>query len=172
MPAQTQSHIEDSEEFTVYKSPRVSEMTMDSNERSNMPQSVFWSSYPGETTAEVSTEEVGNTVIKQEDIAALSAVTPQTKSVKKSEVAGSIISIEDISVVCEVYLESSQERTMIVRLPKSLFPEDIFYGTPITITYHKDLSGIRRPGVTLRKIVQTERMAQEDREMEAFIKNL
>ena len=69
--------------------------------------------------------------------------------VKRTEVRGVVVSIEEASVVCEIYLHEQQERTMMITLPKSFFPSNIRFGTSMTIAYHKDSSGFKRPIVTI-----------------------
>jgi hypothetical protein len=81
-------------------------------------------------------------------------MTIETFNLHKPEVEGVVLYI--VSVVCEVYLDESQNRTMPIRLPKILFPENIHYGTPVTIVYRQDESGFRCPSVTLRKIQMTD----------------
>lgn len=171
MSAQTQTQYSAPEEFTVYKPSHTEKTQINSHKNPNISQSALWSNYPYETTAELSSGEVGNTVIRQQELPPSPESTPKTQRIRKSEVFGTVLSIEDVSAVCEVYLNDSQERTLCIRLPKSLFPDNICYGSPITIAYRQDASGIRRPSVTLRKMSKTERMHQEDREMEALISN-
>ena len=91
MPAQTQSQIySDSEEFTVYRPPYIEKTRVDSHKKPDRPQSAIWSSYPHETVAEISSEEVGSTVIRQEEITTLSEATPKTNVIRKSELPGAI----------------------------------------------------------------------------------
>jgi hypothetical protein len=159
----------DSDNFTTYKFLQSNRTEIDPNKSADLSQSEIWSNYPMQTSADISVDKIGNTlVVKQLQADMVTKTTPETTSSKKSEMPGVVLSIEDVSVVCELYLDDSQERTMHIRLPRNLFPEKVRYGSPITVAYHKDNRGIRRPSVTLRKFEMTECMPQENDEIDAL----
>lgn len=90
----------------------------------------------------------------------------------KSEVMGSINNIEEHSVVCEVYLDEAQNRTIKIKMPRKFFPEEIHQGSPVLISLEEDSSGIRRPRVDLRKPIKTDLMKHEDEKLEELIQEL
>lgn len=73
-----------------------------------------------------------------------------------AEVAGSVLAIEEESVLCELYLA---QQTTNIWLPRSLFPVSIYYGCPIAVGIDES-QGIRRPYVNLRSVNSKE--AQSD----------
>jgi hypothetical protein len=68
----------------------------------------------------------------------------QQRVQRKTEVYGTVVEIEAVSVLCELYMDENQERTVVVKLPKILFPANLRYGTPITLAYREDASGFKK----------------------------
>ena len=92
---------------------------------------------------------------------------------KRSKVEGVIIRIkENVSVECEIFIDSLKMRSMQVQLPVGLFPKSIHAGTPIFISYSKDGKGIKRPIVSFRDIELADRMIKENGEMKSLVDQL
>ena len=70
------------------------------------------------------------------------------KPTRKQEVDAVIIAIEDVSVVCEVLLESGN---IEIQLPLALVPQKPFYGMPISISLDES-SGYTVPVVRERAV--------------------
>jgi hypothetical protein len=154
MPTTRLTNIE-TDDFTIYKLSSVEQREIDLHKRTEAP-SIYWAKYPFDRS--------GSSAKWEKAI-----VVPKKAAKTRSEVEGAILYIEEFSVVCEVYLDKSQNRTMPIRLPKILFPENIHHGTPITIAYRQDKNGFRRPSVTLRKIYMTDVICQDNDEMDELV---
>ena len=76
------------------------------------------------------------------------ADTATSPTSAKKEVDAVITAVEDVSIICEILLDTGN---VDIRLPKALFPKQPFYGMPISITLD-DSSGYTVPKVTLRTI--------------------
>lgn len=87
--------------------------------------------------------------------------------IDKEEVDATILQNDDISVSCEVNLQAGQ---IHINLPRSIFPEKIYYGMPVIISY-KEVSGMRQPIITPRNI-NIESMQKENNEISAIIEKL
>lgn len=87
---------------------------------------------------------------------------------KLDEVSAVVIREEENTVLCEIDL---QRGPLNVSLPKSLFPTQITYGMPITVSYKEDHSGIIRPMVSLREIQENDARRQENDEMDALVES-
>lgn len=85
----------------------------------------------------------------------------------KKEVDGIVLSVEDVSVNCEIYLENNNGEII---LPKSLFPENVYYGMPISLSLDES-SGIRRPVIKVRHLSH-EAVAKGKEEMDALVSEL
>jgi hypothetical protein len=171
MPAQTQSlPYEDNQNFTIFTRPKI--RNTETSLRHNLRKSQVETS-PFSTTTDSSIEDVNETfVLTREEEELPSAEMSRQHASRRAEVYGTVVEIEKVSVLCEIYMDEKQERTVVVRLPKSLFPSHIRYGSPITLAYRKDASGFKRPRVTIRRFVLDDRMKKENDEMENLINSL
>ncbi len=70
------------------------------------------------------------------------------KPALKQEVDAVIVAVEDVSVVCEVLLESGN---IEIQLPKALIPKKPFYGMPVSISLDES-SGYTVPVVRERAV--------------------
>lgn len=66
----------------------------------------------------------------------------------KNQVAGVVISYDEASVRCELNIS---ERVVTVQLPRTLFPENIRYGFPISLEMIEE-GGFRKPKISPRQI--------------------
>lgn len=68
----------------------------------------------------------------------------------KNYVEGVVTSHDETSVKCDLIVN---EKNISIQLPRSLFPEKIFYGLPINLEIINE-SGFRKPLITIRGINQ------------------
>lgn len=68
----------------------------------------------------------------------------------KNYVEGVVTSHDEISVKCDLIVN---EKNISIQLPRSLFPQKIFYGLPINLEIINE-SGFRKPLITIREINQ------------------
>lgn len=73
---------------------------------------------------------------------------PNEEQHLKSEINGSVIQVQNVSVKCDIY---SANHEQIIHLPKSLFPSDVKIGMAFTLSLDNS-SGIRRPIVKTRPL--------------------
>lgn len=85
----------------------------------------------------------------------------------KNDVNGSVLRVEDVSVICELYLN---EESVEINLPRSFFPDNVYYGVPINLSIDES-SGFRTPVIKIRQVSEdTKNISKE--EMEDLINKL
>ncbi len=89
------------------------------------------------------------------------------KPAHKQEVDGVIIAVEEVSVVCEVLLESGN---IEIQLPKVLIPNKPFYGMPVSISLDES-SGYTVP-VIRERAVADESQNFSKKELTALVDSL
>jgi len=57
---------------------------------------------------------------------------------KRDFVDGSVVAIEDVSIVCSTYLNEDEKQKKTFNLQKSLFPSVIFIGMPFRLNFVKN----------------------------------
>lgn len=67
---------------------------------------------------------------------------------KKLSVDGSVIEIGEEEVLLEIY---TKQKTMEISLPKTNFPEDIYYGMPVILSL-EEKNGTKRYDITKGKV--------------------
>lgn len=109
-----------------------------------------------------------------EDGAVTLRLVPQRQTPKiaqvpnlKPDVDGVVAQYDEVSVACLLQLGGKEVR---VQLPRSLFPEEIRYGTPVSIRMVEE-GGIRRPQVTAR-VISAESARAVDAEFKAILAGL
>lgn len=80
---------------------------------------------------------------------ASSPITPAPGTSLKKEVDAVVIAIHDVSVICEVLLDTENVE---IQLPQALFPKKPHYGMPISISLD-DSSGYTVPIVRVRSVL-------------------
>ncbi len=95
------------------------------------------------------TSAIESTVLKKREHRVESSSLSSSLAEQKEKAKATVLRVEDISVLCEVKIAAGH---IHIRLPKSLFPINIYYGMPISISYRKELSGTRRPVVSPREV--------------------
>lgn len=170
MSAQTQSVFDDDRQsFTISTAPQI--QTTETSLSHELGKSwLKTSSFP--QTTDITAKDVENHVVVIRDVGPASMEEPQQHRQRKTEVDGTVVEIDTVSVLCELYMDENQERTVVVKLPKVLFPAHIRYGTPITLAYREDAAGFKRPSITLRRIILDDRLKKENDEMAALIDSL
>jgi len=93
----------------------------------------------------------------------------ENETEKKSEVNGAVLEIEEYFVICNIYLDDTQQRKMRIRLAKSIFPDEIHYGSPIILSYNQDENGFKRVQIKLAKINMTPEMKKENKEIDNMV---
>lgn len=88
-------------------------------------------------------------------------------ALQKQSVEGSVIGLEEASIICEIQLERGLVR---IALPRTFFPSDVSYGSPISISIDES-SGVRRPVVTLQKL-DADQLKDGNEEMAALVEGL
>lgn len=86
-------------------------------------------------------------------------------SVGKVEINGAVLQVEDESVLCELYGETALVQ---ISLPRSLLPEDVRYGMPISLSID-ETSGVRRPVIRKRVVTGS---TEDQARIAALLKNL
>lgn len=126
----------------------------------------------GEAPARKHDSHVGigadSAVIITRDTRARVIPAPRPNNSQRKKVNATIISIEEFSVVCEVDVQ--QGNNIRVALPKTFFPDDIIYGTPISISVEEGVSGVRKPVISLRPI-DGEALRRENDEIQELTNN-
>ncbi len=91
---------------------------------------------------------------------------PKEEKALADEVAATIVVVDDVAVSCEVNVES---RFVRVRLPRTLFPENIHYGMPVSISYRKNEIDLWTPSVKVRKIQKANTQIARQKRVRALI---
>ena len=73
---------------------------------------------------------------------------PAVQAQAKKSVDGVILSEDDATVKCELYID---HRTVTVQLPRALFPDSVYHGLPIKLEMIEE-SGIRKPKISVLEI--------------------
>ena len=92
---------------------------------------------------------------------------PAAREAVARSVDGVIGKYDDVSVTCELRLATG---TVAVQLPRSLFPEELRYGLPISLSLD-EVGGIRRPVVAVRRVAP-EAVADLAREFDDVLSKL
>jgi hypothetical protein len=92
---------------------------------------------------------------------------PVNEPALKQEVDAVIIAVDDVSVVCEVLLESGN---IEIQLPKALIPNKPFYGMPVSISLDES-SGYTAP-VIRKRVVADESPNFSKEELTALVDSL
>lgn len=93
--------------------------------------------------------------------------TPVVQAKLKNSVEGVIINENEATVKCELYVD---HRSVIVQLPRAIFPESIYHGLPIALEMIED-SGIRKPKISVLEIVKKD-TAKISAEFDAIINSI
>jgi hypothetical protein len=109
-------------------------------------------------------------VLKKRDVGErVQNIVPMRRSnAQQEKVSGTVLKVEDVSVLCEVELYAGH---IHINLPRCLFSEEIYYGMPIAISFEEGESGVRKPSVSSRQI-DAESLRQENEEMRALVEKL
>jgi hypothetical protein len=114
--------------------------------------------------------ESGKIVLVDNTVA--SVVTSEYPEHRLNNVTGSVLQLSDNYVLCELYLDVDNTRKTQINLHRSLFPQDIHYGSPINLSYSVNQDGIRCPVISMRKVKLSERAATENMEIDSLIEDL
>lgn len=85
---------------------------------------------------------------RKENVTAPEQIERRAQPQPAAHVNGTIVAIEEGSVLCELELAEGPQR---IRLARGLFPEGIEYAAPIQLRM-EEIDGIRRPIVELRDV--------------------
>lgn len=81
-------------------------------------------------------------------------------------ITGTVLKIEKLSIKCELYLD---KKIIEVSIPKSLFPKDICYGSPILLIFNINKN---KQLVIKNRLIQKEDMNIGNKEMTSLISKL
>lgn len=154
MRTQTSLPVESAARYNPFKSVGANLAQTDVGNTIRQQRSIFRSAPSWETGAEVIDDGAHRLRLSASE----TAVPTEKKELKKS-VDGVVGKYDEITVNCDLRLG---DKLVTIQLPRALFPNELFYGLPITVEMTEE-GGIRRPIITARQIdpATTEAMAKE-----------
>jgi len=79
---------------------------------------------------------------------------------------GVVLEVGDCFVDCYIYLDDSQQWKIRIRIDKNLLPDDVHYGSPVILSFDKELQQIQiKPGI----IIMTPEMVRENKEIDKIV---